>query len=220
MLFSHDSYANFAALMTSLFRYNLLHQHERTDQVHLDRRQKDMDMKFSVEAYTEYRAKTIAELIDLYNILGPEKKLASWKKAKDGLIEMILELKASQAVVDPATVPGREIEEVFIEEADVLPEIPQKRTSREPKTDEELHRLISGAATIRAAAEQMLSLNDEKNNPIVGYPQMLQVVKMEFPEAKTSIACLRWYAVHLRAEAGVQAVKYRRRAAVHAGDGT
>lgn len=33
------------------------------------------------------------------------------------------------------------------------------------------------------------------------YKEVLQIIQQEFPEASTSVACLRWYVVHLRMDA-------------------
>jgi chemotaxis protein histidine kinase CheA len=102
------------------------------------------------------------------------------------------------------------------------PQAPVKaiRTNAEPFLDAELLEQIASSSTIKGAAEAMLSLNDTRGQPQVGYPQMLRVIKQAFPGAATTIACLRWYAVRLREVTGVQTVRYRRRAAARAGDGT
>jgi len=58
------------------------------------------------------------------------------------------------------------------------------------------------ARIIRVACEELLLkvVGKDKNNRAEGlsYEDILSEVRKEFPDAKTSIACLRWYAVQLR----------------------
>lgn len=59
--------------------------------------------------------------------------------------------------------------------------------------------------TIRAMSERLLlhvHKTDESDRRTVGlmYATIIALVREKFPKAQTSIECLRWYAVHMRAE--------------------
>lgn len=61
--------------------------------------------------------------------------------------------------------------------------------------------------TIRRVSEILLkevAYHDDDGRPFgLAYDEILALVKQQFDGAKTTVACLRWYAVHMR-EAGVQ----------------
>ena len=123
---------------------------------------------------------TNAELVKVYNGLGPAKPIKNWKGKKSLLIE-----KINTAQKQKAPVGGK------------------KKT----RTGE-----------IRAACETLLqdvAYHENKDKPVgpdnqrktagkntrpVGFSfaEILDTVKQQFPDANTSYACLRWYAVHLR----------------------
>lgn len=56
--------------------------------------------------------------------------------------------------------------------------------------------------SIRSVAEEILmrvAYHDEDNRPFgLPYEEVLAEIKKEFPNAKTTVACLRWYVVHMR----------------------
>lgn len=59
--------------------------------------------------------------------------------------------------------------------------------------------------TIRSMSERLLTYVghvDQSDKRSVGilYNSMLALIHEKFPKAKTSVACLRWYAVHMRSE--------------------
>lgn len=59
--------------------------------------------------------------------------------------------------------------------------------------------------TIRSMSERLLThvhYVDESDKRTVGvmYTSIIALVRKKFPKAQTSIECLRWYAVHMRAE--------------------
>lgn len=68
--------------------------------------------------------------------------------------------------------------------------------SKEPKEKKEK------GPVIRVVAEQLLlevAAHDEDKRPYGhSYETILNKIHEQFPEGKTSVACLRWYAVHMR----------------------
>ena len=44
----------------------------------------------------------------------------------------------------------------------------------------------------------VVSIDENKRNVGIGYEEIIGTIKAKFPEAKTTVACLRWYAVHMR----------------------
>lgn len=59
---------------------------------------------------------------------------------------------------------------------------------------------VSKKVSIRSVAEALLAKADGATG--LSYDDILAAVKAEFPAAKTTVGCLRWYAAHMR-DAGV-----------------
>lgn len=61
---------------------------------------------------------------------------------------------------------------------------------------------VDKGPSIRSVAEAILlkvAHTDEDGRPFgLSYEEVLAEVKEQFPEAKTTVACLRWYAAHMR----------------------
>lgn len=54
-----------------------------------------------------------------------------------------------------------------------------------------------------------LPMRDEDGRSVgLKYIEVLNIIKGEFPEASTSVACLRWYIVHLKIEANDQGLPW------------
>ncbi len=149
------------------------------------------------------------ELIGIHNGLGPDIPISSWKKAKGLLIGRIETLQS--AVPDPVpTVPKNVVAVKATEEtpvSDVKPKPAKKR---------KYHR------TIRQASVELLCLVEysedktqpygpdnvlasvvalDKDHQTVGLPydEIIRRIQDEFDGCETSVACLRWYAVKIRA---------------------
>jgi hypothetical protein len=77
--------------------------------------------------------------------------------------------------------------------------------------------------SIRSYAEELLmaKVSKDADGRPVGYPYeaILNDIREKFPEAKTSVACLRWYAVHMR-ERGVMPPNRPRATTTSGGDDT
>jgi hypothetical protein len=131
---------------------------------------------------TDYSAMTGNELVDEYNGLNPDKPLSKpWKSGKDKLIGMVKELKAQRAKEAAAEEPARTIRVASLELMCQVDYYEDK--TKKPGPDN------------RVPA-------DHPNARSVGLPYLdiIDLIKDEFPGAKTSAACLRWYAVKARVE--------------------
>ena len=139
------------------------------------------------------KGKTNAQLVDEYNALNPAKPMKAWKGKKEVLIDKI---NAAKKQID---VPG---------------EKPAK--AKKVKASGGLKKTRTGE--IREFCEAALAEVDyfeNKDKPVgpenilktaskltrtvgVSFGDILTRVKKAFPDASTSYACLRWYAVHMR----------------------
>jgi len=126
----------------------------------------------------ELQSMTNAELVGVYNELGPEKPLTTWKRGKDILIDRIKELQAQKA---PKKREGPTIRETAL---DLLCEVAYYEDK-----------------TLKSSPENVVA-EDHPNARSVGIPylEIIERIKGQFDGAKTSVACLRWYAVKIRAE--------------------
>lgn len=131
----------------------------------------------------------IADIAAVYNELKGTntdvKTLAKRGKAKllaqiDALLEAQAEKKAD-------------------EQLDRVEEPAKPRAKREPKAPKEKK---EKGPVIRVVAEQLLLevvTHDEDKRPYGhSYEEILNRIRAQFEGAKTTVACLRWYAVHMR----------------------
>ena len=106
--------------------------------------------------------------------------LASWKGSKDKLQERIDALPAVKALEPKAKAPNPELEAKYraaIERASINPADP-----------------------IATASEKLLTavaFEHDKRKWGIPYSHILAEVQRVFPDANTTVACLRWYAVAL-----------------------
>lgn len=148
----------------------------------------------------------IADIAVVYNELKGTnidvKALAKRGKAKllaqiDAMIEAQAEKKAEeQSIEEEALTPSvsGHLAQPVAEVTEAAPAKPKAK--REPKAPKEK------GPVIRVVAEQLLlevTTYDEDNRPY-GHPyeEILKRIHMQFDGAKTTVACLRWYAVHMR----------------------
>ena len=75
------------------------------------------------------------------------------------------------------------------------PKAPKVKAPKEPKAPKE--KKISIRSVAEALIVKVVS-TDEKGDVGLSYEDILAEIKSQFPEAKTTISCLRWYAVRLR----------------------
>lgn len=157
-------------------------------------------------------ALTNAELVGIYNGLCPEAPLKAWKGKKSVLIERIVKLRDAELSND--TTASAPIAEEPVAEAPVEAEEP------EAPQEDETGEAPAPTRTVRAAALELLChvayYEDRNEKPgddnrveegtqnarSVGIPydEIIRRIHVEFPDCQTSVACLRWYAVKVRAE--------------------
>ena len=120
-----------------------------------------------------YFNKSTSQLLEIYNKLAP-KKIRSWKESKKKLIACIEALKVKS------------------------PEPEKKVTVKVKKKSKKSEKKKS--STIQAYAEDLiLQVAEHKDGQKMGfsYKHILEEILEEFPGAKTSLNCLRWYAAQL-----------------------
>lgn len=160
----------------------------------------------------------IADIAAVYNELKGTntdvKTLAKRGKAKllaqiDALLEAQAEKKADEQLdrveepaktEEPPTADGvNHLVQQMLQAADKKEEPAKPRTKREPKAPKEKK---EKGPVIRVVAEQLLLevvTHDEDKRPYGhSYEEILNRICAQFEGAKTTVACLRWYAVHMR----------------------
>lgn len=157
---------------------------------------------------------TIADLIGVHNALAEatgDNDLKSWKKAKAGLVDKIEEMRAElEAQIEEQTLTDDESAKL----AQYEPPEQSAPADDQSDADEEPKRTIKSAA-LEALCEVAYYENREEkygdDNRVdashpkaqsvgIPYAEVLQRIVAEFPGADTSVACLRWYSVKVRAE--------------------
>lgn len=138
----------------------------------------------------DYNTLTNAELVSIYNTLAKKHKLPAvkrWSKAKTILIERIESLSAKKVVkAKPAKKESRKPDPA-------LPSI------RETALKLLSHVEYCEDRTRHPSDDNRVSAN-EKNARTVGLPydEIVRRIHSMFPDAQTSVACLRWYTVKIR----------------------
>ena len=130
----------------------------------------------------ELLAMSNTELVELWNrkALGPE--LSSWKRKKELLVDRILE--GFEAI-----------------EPEPEPEPKSERTIRVAALELMCQVEYYEDKTKKSGPDNVVD-EGHKNARSVGLPylEIIRRIKEEFPEAQTSVACLRWYGVKARVE--------------------
>lgn len=124
----------------------------------------------------------LAELNKLRAAKGM-KPLKSWKQSVAKLGEAINKLLNTEATVEEEDKP---------KDKDPIDEAMDK-VMAEGEIDEKYVTLNERFETIRKASEFML-LERDGDNEGLPYKFILRCIRANFPKAKTSLACLRWYA--------------------------
>jgi FKBP-type peptidyl-prolyl cis-trans isomerase len=161
----------------------------------------------------------IADIAAVYNELKGTntdvKTLAKRGKAKllaqiDALLEAQAEKKAEEqsaaraeepkADEPPKTDGVNHFVQQMLQAADKKEEPAKPRAKREPKAPKE--KKEKKGPVIRVVAEELLLevvTHDEDKRPYGhSYEEILNRIRAQFEGAKTTAACLRWYAVHMR----------------------
>lgn len=153
----------------------------------------------------DYASKSGPELTVIYNELRAkvgEQPIKRWAGAKSELIAKIevLVLRQKPEAAPPAPTP-----EVVTEKPKVKQKPAKKqktddgRTIREASLDLLAHVDFYEDKT-KASNDENRVAADHKQARSVGlaYLEVIARVKLEFPDADTSVACLRWYSVKVR----------------------
>lgn len=119
---------------------------------------------------------TVNELLDRYAALNTGgKPIKSWKKPKTDLVKIVQKAEAA------AKAPRPTIRAFALE---LLCEVAHHEDrTKDPAEDNVVAQDAEGARTVG-----------------LPYDTIIEKIKERFPECNTSIACLRWYAVKVRAE--------------------
>lgn len=125
-------------------------------------------------------SKTNAELVEIYNSLNPTKPLKQWKQSKKALIERI--------------------ETLWIFEDDKLEQIDVSDMTIRDASLELLSAVDFYEDKKLSSSDDNRVSKDHPNARSVGfsYDAVLTQIQKAFPEARTSVACLRWYSVKVR----------------------
>lgn len=142
-------------------------------------------------------------LVSMVNAIGGTATLKTFSQ-RSKAVARLLKLAAEKNVNLDATfdATGAKIETPVVTEAK-----PKKvKAVKEPKAPKEKK------ITVRSVAEALLTkvTAEEDGKPVgLSYEDVLAEIKTQFPAAKTTVGCLRWYAVRMR-EAGVVVPKRAR----------
>lgn len=153
----------------------------------------------------DYASQSNGALTARYNELREkvgEKPVGPWKGKKSDLIAKIevLELRQKPEAAPPAPTP-----EPVAEKPAAKPKPAKKQKTEDGRTIREAS--LDLLAHVDFYEDKTKASNDEnrvgadnKNARSVGlaYLEVINRVKAEFPDADTSVACLRWYSVKVR----------------------
>jgi hypothetical protein len=139
----------------------------------------------------------MATLVAMVNALGGNVTAKTFSQ-RSKAIERLSKLAAEQGV---------KLEDKFdLEGNERPPEPPQAPGEVPKKQDKAPAEKKEKGPSIRSVAEHLLlevvALDEDKRKVGHSYQTILEKISTQFPGAKTSVACLRWYAVHMR-ERGV-----------------
>lgn len=141
---------------------------------------------------------SLKELIGVHNGLAPDAPLTSWKQGKPKLIARISALRdtAAAATTTKATAATK------------------ARGAKPKATGNKVERTIRAAAMellchveynedrdVKPSDENRVGAKSKKARTVgLPYDEIIRRIQAEFPNCKTSVACLRWYSVKIRVE--------------------
>ena len=132
-------------------------------------------------------ALSTAELLDIHNQQGGN--LKSWKRAKSLLIERILEAQTEEEAYRAAIFESEEPKANATSKGAIKRKAIELLTTTVGAVD----RKTGEAARMDESPANIYTMG-------LSYKAVLRELLKEFPEAKTTLPCLRWYAVKLRNE--------------------
>ncbi len=152
---------------------------------------------------------TSTELVGIYNGLNPIKPIKQWKGTKKVLLERIKRLDKDVNGKAPKTVSVA-----------ANSKAPKKTTAAKLASKTKPEATVKPTRTIRATAIELLchvefyedrdkkadkgnvvaETNKQARSVGIAYDEIICHIKAEFPDCKTTVACLRWYSVKIRVE--------------------
>lgn len=155
---------------------------------------------------------TIAELAARHNFLsGVTRDVKTL--AKRGRLKMLAQIREMEEALEnakaaeEASIPDESSEVVSASVFDQLtkPSVLEAAKQAAPKKAKAAKKdkvVKEKGPSIRSVAEALLlevTSHDDDGRPYgLTYDEILQTIRAQFEGAKTSVACLRWYAVHMR----------------------
>lgn len=156
---------------------------------------------------TDLVSKTAAELIAMYNELGPDVALKTWKKPKSALVELIEQLQfdreidAEDDIDDDIDNWVDNIAEEAAELAEDAAAEEKPRTIRQASIDHLCAVAYYEDRSEKSKDENRVEADNPKARSVgIAYDEIIRLIQDEFPGCKTTVACLRWYSVKIRVE--------------------
>lgn len=155
---------------------------------------------------TDLSTVSTKELVGIYNGLGPDKPLKSYKGKREVLVKRIEALLGAAYGGPPVrhtAEPKREVTEE-----------PVPQSSKPGTTGKQSGRTIRAAAvellctaayhedrTAESGPDNVVDSDHPQARSVgLAYDEILRRIRAEFPNCQTSAECLRWYSVKIRVE--------------------
>jgi len=144
---------------------------------------------------TDLNTLTSKELVGMHNNLNPDFPLKYWKGKKELLIKRINILReAIEAEEAKRVAPTKK-------EAKAKASALAVRTIRAAAIEHLCHTAFYEDYDKKPGPDNTVEESMEGSRSVgLPYDEILRRLKEEFPKCKTSVACLRWYAVKIRVE--------------------
>jgi hypothetical protein len=158
---------------------------------------------------TDLNGLKTSDLVALYNQHSGKPAITKWKRKVTDLVALLLKMKPDLFFVGAFEAPkeelqqqaGRPVDHVEVEAKPTKSKKPAKK-AKEPTGDR--------GAIRKFCEEQLLKVKgtDEATKRPLGLPysEILSAVTKKFPEAETSLNCLRWYATKMNKRTGSEKV--------------
>jgi hypothetical protein len=174
-------------------------------------------------APTNLNGMKTSELVAVYNGVSGKPAIAKWKRKVSDLVAAILKLKPDLYSYEPAApsdrmdgfeAPADELAAQkgrAVDHAEPPAKAPKvKKAAAAKKAKVKADGAVRGA--IRQLCEKLLlevkGSDPETKRPLgLPYATILERVQSKFPEAETSLNCLRWYATKLNKQTGKDRVQ-------------
>lgn len=137
-------------------------------------------------------------LVAMVNALGGNVTMKTFSQ-RSKAIERLNKLAAEQGIKleEKFDVDGAELPPPPPPAPEPAPTPAPAKGKKAPKEPKEKKRSIRSVA--EALLLEVVGIDADKRKVGRSYDDILQAIRAEFPDAKTTVACLRWYAVHMRA---------------------